>query len=67
MTCLRHQQMAGLPPVDSHRNGEQLSVLGSVSHLSQDGRELESEPDGQYLMEYGHVKGIYPKPTMLET
>jgi hypothetical protein len=28
---------------DLHRDSEELGVLGSIAHLGQDGRELESE------------------------
>jgi len=31
----------------SHRDSKELGILGTVAHLCQDGRELESEPDHQ--------------------
>lgn len=31
----------------SHRDSKELGVLGTVAHLRQDGRELESESDRQ--------------------
>lgn len=56
MMWLSHQQVAGSTPVDIHRNSEQLSVLGPISHLSQDGRKLERETECQYLVEQGRWK-----------